>query len=249
MIEARSLGKTFGEKEAVRNLNLDVGEGEMFVLLGPNGAGKTTTLKLLTTLLKPTYGHASVAGFDVFESPDEVKRRIGYVPDTPALYERLTGREFLHFIADIRGTKERASIDRSLTLFEMDENADKLIETYSHGMKKKIALSAALLHQPQVLFLDEPTGGLDPYSARLMKDLLTRLCSQGVAVFMTTHIMEIAEQLCERVGILYEADLMACGTLEELRAEHGDLSLEDIFMKVTGADASLMEVDLWEKTE
>jgi len=244
-IELNRLRKSYGAVTALDGLDLRVEEGELFVLLGLNGAGKTTTLKILATLLRPTEGTASIEGHDVLREPETVKRIIGYVPDTPILYEKLSGREFLSFIADVRGVRERGRIGRFLDLFELTDVADALIETYSLGMRKKIALAAALLHRPRVLLLDEPAGGLDPQSARLMKDLLPELCSQGISVLMTTHVLETAERLCHRVGLLHRGKLIACGTVAQLKADHGESSLEDLFLKLTGVTRAALAEDLW----
>jgi len=236
-IETNQLTKKYGDLVAVSELNLQVDFGEIFVFLGANGAGKTTTIKMLTGLLFPSFGSANIAGFDVIKSPIEVKKIIGYLPDEPFLYNKLTGREFLEFIADIRGIqKKRDRIDKFLELFELEQFADELIEGYSLGMKKKIAIGSALLHDPKVLFLDEPTGGLDPKSAKTMKDLLIDIRQRGTTVFMTTHILEIAERMCDRVGIIDHGKLISVGTMDELRKEvqNGSGSLEDIFLELTG---------------
>ena len=237
MIETNQLTKKYGDLTAVSELDLQVDTGEIFVFLGSNGAGKTTTIKMLTGLLLPTSGSANIAGFDVTKSPVEVKKITGYLPDEPFLYNKLTGREFLQFIADMRGIKKnRDRIDKFLDLFELKDSADELIEGYSLGMKKKIAIGAALLHDPKVLFLDEPTGGLDPKSAKTMKDLLLDIRQRGTTVFMTTHILEIAERMCDRVGIIDHGKLIRVGTMDELRQEahSGSGSLEDIFLELTG---------------
>jgi ABC-2 type transport system ATP-binding protein len=237
MIEINKLNKKYGDLIAVSELDLKVESGEIFVFLGSNGAGKTTTIKMLTGLLLPTSGSAEIDGFDVVKSPIEVKKITGYLPDEPFLYNKLTGREFLQFIADMRGIqKKRDRIDKFLELFELKGSADELIEGYSLGMKKKIAIGAALLHDPKVLFLDEPTGGLDPKSAKTMKDLLLDIRQRGTTVFMTTHILEIAERMCDRVGIIDHGKLIRVGTMDELRqeAQNGSGSLEDIFLELTG---------------
>ncbi len=237
MIEIKDLTKKYGNLTAVSELNLRIDSGEIFVYLGANGAGKTTTIKMLSGLLHPTSGSAAVAGFDVIKSPIEVKKVIGYLPDEPFLYNKLSGREFLQFIADIRGVqKKKDRIDRFIELFELSSSADELIEGYSLGMKKKIAIGAAVMHDPKVLFLDEPTGGLDPKSAKTMKDLLVDMKQRGTAIFMTTHILEIAERMCDRVGIINEGKLIRVGSMDELRQEarSGSGSLEDIFLELTG---------------
>ena len=238
MLETSDLTKKYGDLVAVDNVSLCVESGELFVFLGPNGAGKTTTIKILTGLLRPTSGKASIAGIDVVESPIEVKKIMGYLPEDPFLYDKLTGREFLQFISDMHGIhKKQDRIERFLELFDLSSAADELIEVYSLGMKKKVAIGAALIHDPKVLFLDEPTGGLDPRSARTMKDLLQDLRSRGTTVFMTTHILEVAEKMCDRVGIINNGKLIKVGTIEELRSEALETaagSLEDIFLELTG---------------
>jgi ABC-2 type transport system ATP-binding protein len=236
MIETKSLTKKYSNLTAVSELNLQVNPGELFVFLGSNGAGKTTTIKMLTGLLQPTSGTATIAGLDVVNSPIEVKKVIGYLPDEPFLYTKLTGREYLQFIADIRGVqKKREKVDRFIDLFELSQSADELIEGYSLGMKKKVAIGAALIHDPKVLFLDEPTGGLDPRSAKTMKDILMDIRQRGSTVFMTTHILEIAERMCDRIGIINSGKLIRVGTMDELRKEaQSGSSLEDIFLELTG---------------
>jgi len=237
MIEVNALTKKYGNLVAVSELNLRINPGEIFVYLGANGAGKTTTIKMLTGLLHPTSGSATIAGFDVIKFPLEVKKAIGYLPDDPFLYNKLSGREFLQFIADIRGIqKKKDRVDKFIELFELSSSADELIEGYSLGMKKKIAIGAAVMHDPKVLFLDEPTGGLDPKSAKTMKDLLVDMKQRGTAIFMTTHILEIAERMCDRVGIINEGKLIRVGSMDELRqeAQSGSGSLEDIFLELTG---------------
>jgi ABC-2 type transport system ATP-binding protein len=242
-IAVQGLGKQFGRHWAVSDLGFTVEAGEIVGFLGPNGAGKTTTLRMLTGLLRPTTGTALVAGYDVVRQPIEVKRRIGYVPDGPFLYPKLTGREFLDFIADLYRVDRGAAPRRAqelLSLFDLEGAANDLIEGYSHGMRQKLALAATLLHEPRVLFLDEPISGLDPRAARVVKDLLLGLVAQGRTVFFSTHILEIAEHLCDRVGIIDRGRLVAIGSLEELRrqARTGAASLEEIFLQVTGGAES-----------
>ncbi len=239
IIQASGLTKRFGKLTAVRELTLEVGAGQVFGFLGPNGAGKTTTIRMLTGLVRPTRGSALVAGYDVSLEPREVKRRVGYLAETPYLYPKLSGREFLSFMAglyEVPAAVARQRASRLLSLFELAERADELVETYSHGMRQKLALAGAMLHEPPVLFLDEPTSGLDPRSARLVKDLLVALVERGHTVFLSTHVLEIAEQLCHRVGIIDRGQVVATGTLDELRqqAQRSAYSLEDIFLQLTG---------------
>ena len=241
-IATNGLTKVFGTQTAVDALDLHVGRGEIFGFLGPNGAGKSTTIRMLVGLLRPTSGSATVAGYDVVSAPIEAKTRIGYLAENPYAYEKLTGREFLAFIADMYRVDQAEAKERSshlLRLLGLDDDAEKLVEGYSRGMRQKLGLIAALLHEPQVLFLDEPTSGLDPRAARIVKDLLTELARRGRTVFLSTHVLEIAQHMCHRVGIISSGKLVAQGSLQELRAHRGaDASLEDIFMEVTGgADA------------
>nr|PZN67109.1 MAG: ABC transporter ATP-binding protein [Sphaerobacter thermophilus] len=242
-IRAVGLTKRYGDFTAVDRLDLVVQPGELFGFLGPNGSGKTTTIKMLTGLLEPNEGTAEVAGFDVWREPLAAKARFAYVPDEPNLFPKLTGREFLRFIGSVfrvpADVFERRSRDL-LTLFDLTDSIDDRIETYSHGMRQKLAICAALVHDPEVIFLDEPTVGLDPRSARTLKTLLRRVCDSGATVFLTTHILEIAQQMCDRVGIIQQGKLIALGTLEELRERggHAGASLEDIFLELTGGAES-----------
>ncbi|MFV9506800.1 MAG: ABC transporter ATP-binding protein [Oscillochloridaceae bacterium umkhey_bin13] len=243
VIEAVGLEKRYGKTVAVRGIDLAVYPGEIVGFLGPNGAGKTTTIKMLIGLLRPTVGVARIAGFDLQSQAPQAKALLGYVPDQPYLPEQLTAREYLQLIAGLYRLDPQAARLRGedwLARFGLTERADELLGAYSHGMRQKAALSGALLHQPRALFLDEPTVGLDPRSARLIKDLLRQVAAEGAAVFMSTHILEIAERMCDRVFIINRGQLIASGTLEQLRAG-GDASLEDIFLNLTGdsADAAI----------
>lgn len=239
MIRTEKLCKRFGALTAVDGLDLEVQPGELFGFLGPNGAGKTTTIRMLTGLLRPTAGRVFIGGYDVQREPVRAKAMLGYVPDEPVLYEKLTGREFLTFMADlyrVDGRRREKRISELLELFDLVDRADDLIQSYSRGMRQKIAVAGALVHDPRVLILDEPTVGLDPRSARVLKDILRALAARGVAVFMSTHVLEIAERMCTRVGIIDRGRLIACGTMGELRARAREASatLEDIFLKLTG---------------
>jgi ABC-2 type transport system ATP-binding protein len=242
MIQTSDLTRFYGTLAAVRDLNLSVEKGELFGFLGPNGAGKTTTIRMIIGLLRPTSGTVRVAGHDVSQEPMAVKRSVGYLPQTPLLYERLTGREFLRFIGGLYGISEKKIESRTKHLMELmalSDKADQLIESYSGGMRNKIGLCAALLHQPPVLVLDEPLTGLDPHSARQVKDLLRDMCRRGHTVFLSTHVLEIAERVCDRVGILDQGQLIAVGTMEDLRAQarsNGDTTLEDLFLELTGGE-------------
>jgi ABC-2 type transport system ATP-binding protein len=244
IIQANGLTKRFGKLVAVREVTLEVAAGQVFGFLGPNGAGKTTTIRMLTGLVRPTSGSALVAGYDVGLEPREVKRRVGYLAETPYLYPKLSGREFLAFMGglyEVQPGLTRQRAERLLSLFELSDKADELVDTYSHGMRQKLALAGTMLHDPPVLFLDEPTSGLDPRSARLVKDLLVALVERGHTIFLSTHVLEIAEQLCQRVGIIDHGQVVATGTLDELRqqAHSQAYSLEDVFLQLTGASEEL----------
>jgi ABC-2 type transport system ATP-binding protein len=238
LIETSGLCKRYGEKIAVDDVSLQVFSGEVFGFLGPNGAGKTTTIKMIVGLLQPTSGTVKVAGYDVRAQPLQAKSANGYVPDTPNLYPKLSGRELLRFVGDLYSMEHsqiERRVDELLKLFDLNEAGDDMIDSYSHGMQQKIALAAALMHAPRVLVLDEPTVGLDPKSARLIKDILRQMADRGAAVFLSTHILEIAERMCDRIGIINNGKLIAVGTMEELRAGgQGQASLEDIFLSLTG---------------
>ncbi len=238
LIEANRLTKKFGEKLAVDDASFKVQGGEIFGFLGPNGAGKTTTLKMLVGLLKPTSGTARIAGFDIQAQPLQAKASSGYVPDEPNLYAKLSARELLRFVGDLyqlEPAQVARRTDELLRLFDLTAAGDDMIESYSHGMQQKTSLAAALLHDPPVLILDEPTVGLDPKSARLIKDILRQIAERGAAIMLSTHILEIAERMCDRIAIINQGKLIAIGTLEELRTlGKGETSLEDIFLELTG---------------
>ena len=240
MLSTRLLTKRYGSLTAVEDLDLEVGAGELFGFLGPNGAGKTTTIKMLVGLLRPTSGSARVADIDILAEPEQAKARIGYVPDAATLYEKLSAREFLEFSGDLyhveRPLRDRR-IDTLLKLFDLESRGNDFLSGYSRGMRQKVSLAAALLHDPQVLFLDEPTVGLDPQSARQMKDILQDFCKEGKTVFMSTHILEIAERMCTRLAIINHGRLIAMGSLQELRHMVGQdgQSLEQIFLELTGS--------------
>lgn len=250
-IEADHLVKRFGDKIAVDDVNFSVNGGEIFGFLGPNGAGKTTTIKMIVGLLKPTTGTARIAGHDVQQDALLAKAASGYVPDEPNLYSKLSARELLRFVGDLYGLPDdlvKRRTEELLRLFDLTDAGDDLTDSYSHGMQQKTSLSAALLHDPRVLILDEPTVGLDPKSARLIKDILRQIADRGAAVMLSTHILEIAERMCDRIGIINKGRLVAVGTLEELRAMgtggSSTESLEDIFLSLTGGteDAEIAEV-------
>jgi ABC-2 type transport system ATP-binding protein len=238
VVDIRGLSKRYGDFDAVANLELQVPAGQLFALLGPNGAGKTTTIRMLMGILRPSAGSALIAGFDCFGDRVEVKRRVGYLPDEPVFYDYLRGREILRFVGEMHGL-DRAEIARvSGPLVERLGLADATEEyamNYSKGMKKKLALLCAMMHDPALLILDEPTNGLDPYATRTLIEIVKEKVAQGKTVFYSTHLLDQAEKLCHRVGIVYKGRLVASGTLEELRAKLSKGgSLEEIFFAVTG---------------
>ncbi|HYG58764.1 MAG TPA: ABC transporter ATP-binding protein [Symbiobacteriaceae bacterium] len=234
-----NLRRDYGAFTAVSALNLSVAPGEIFAFLGANGAGKTTTMKMMVGLLPPTTGRVVIGGSDVWKDPRQAKRAIGYVPDTPILHELLTAREFLWFMADLYGMDRedgRARAGELLELLGLSDAADKLIRDFSLGMKRKMAIANALLHRPRVLLLDEPTNGLDARAAREVKDLVARWAGEGVAVFLTTHILHTAEELAHRIGLIHKGRLICVGTKAELAALAGkpEANLEEIFLTLTG---------------
>lgn len=237
MIETVNLRKAYNQTLAVDSLNLVIPEGEFFCFLGPNGAGKTTTIKMLTGLLRPTSGIARVAGHDLQLEPVAAKRQIGYVPDRPYLYEKLTGREFMKFTGELFGIDRRRreeATERYFSLFRLLDVADQFIENYSHGMRQKLVLAAQLMHEPRALIVDEPMVGLDPQSARTIKQLLREQAAEGRAVFLSTHTLSVAEELADRIGVIHHGRLLFVGTISELRARlASDGNLEDLFLRLT----------------
>ena len=242
MIEVEHLVKRYGRITAVDDVSLSVEPGEVVALLGPNGAGKSTTIRAITGLMRPTSGRVSVAGYDVSTEPVAAKARFGYVPDRPYLYQKLTGRELLRFQARLyRVENSDAEAQRWLEFFSLTDFANELIETYSHGMRQKLTFIAALLHRPQVLVIDEPMVGLDPRAARQVKDLMRSNADDGRSVLLTTHSMEVAESVADRVLLLNRGRVAAAGTMEELRRMVGSQAadLEAIFLKLTEEKTSL----------
>jgi ABC-2 type transport system ATP-binding protein len=237
MIELDNVVKRYGTKPAVTGLSLRVEQGELFAFLGPNGAGKTTTIKMICGLLFPTEGTVRVGGYDIQAEGDRARQLLSYVPDTPFLYEKLTGREFLHFIGEMYGLPDdhlARRLAEVIDLFGLDAFVDDLTERYSHGMRQRTVFAAALLHEPRVLVVDEPTVGLDPRSIRLLKDVLRRLSAGGTTVFLSTHSLDIAQELAGRIGIVDRGRLIGCGSLEELRKQaDSNGSLEDVFLRLT----------------
>jgi len=234
-----NLSKSYDGLKALQNISLTVNKGEIFGFLGPNGAGKTTTMKCCAGLLRPNDGSISILGFDLAKQPASAKAMLGYVPDNPYLYEKLTGREMVAFVARLYGVSPKGlqdKIESYFRIFEMETECDRLIQGYSRGMRQKTALISAILHQPFLLLVDEPTANLDPKSARLTKDIFQTIKRQGRSVFLSTHVMEIAETLCDRIAIINDGKLLATGTMEQLRRQHEGNSLEDIFLGLTGGD-------------
>ncbi|MDY6842940.1 MAG: ABC transporter ATP-binding protein [Thermodesulfobacteriota bacterium] len=242
MIQLLNLSKKYGEFTAVDCVNLEISQGEIFGFLGPNGAGKTTTIRMTAGLLNPTSGRIILDNKDMVTSPIEAKRLIGLIPDRPFLYDKLSGIEFLRFIASLYGLKKEETekrIEKFFDIFELTGWEEELIESYSHGMRQKLIISSALIHQPKVIIVDEPMVGLDPKGARMVKEIFKELCMQsGVTVFMSTHTLEIAEEMCHRIAIIQGGKVIAIGTPEELRELAGCFNggLDSIFLKLTGGE-------------
>lgn len=237
MLEIKNLTKKFGEKVAVDNIDLSVKSGEIYGFLGPNGAGKTTTIKMIVGMLMPDGGSISVDGIDAIHDDVEAKRHIAYVPDSPEIYDIMTGRQYLNFIADVfelSDEERNKQIDRYAEVFEMQDNLDVMIAGYSHGMKQKIVIMGALIHSPKLLILDEPMVGLDAKSSFRLKEIMRSLADEGRTVFFSTHVMEVAENICDRIGIINRGKVIAVGTLDEIKAAAKDTgSLEKIFLELT----------------
>ena len=249
MIEIKSLTKRYGSFTAVDSLDLVVPKGELFGFLGPNGAGKTTTLRMIAGILRPTAGQVKIAGIDVSENPMAANALLGCLPDRPFIYEKLTGAEFLRFVAGIYGQHGETIEHRGrelLTLFDLDQWRDELVESYSHGMRQKLIISSAFIHKPDVIVVDEPMVGLDPKAARILKDLFSEYTRRGHTVMMSTHTLEVAESMCDRIGIIQGGKIRALGTMDDLRANssNGAEGLEQIFLKLTGENAAREFVDV-----
>ncbi len=239
MLELTGIVKRYGDFGAVNGLDLRVPRGEIFGFLGPNGAGKTTTIRMIAGVLEPTEGSIVIGGYDLETHPMQAKSRIGYIPDRPFLYEKLSGGEFLRFVSGIWGKDEPASEERAdglLEIFNLLEWKHELIETYSHGMRQKLLITSALIHQPELIVVDEPMVGLDPRSARILKDLFRVYVERGGTVFLSSHTLEIVEAVCDRIAIIREGVIIAKGTMDDLRqqVDSGGADLEEIFLKVTG---------------
>jgi ABC-2 type transport system ATP-binding protein len=237
MIDLVDVTKRYGPKVAVQDLTLHVPAGELFAFLGPNGAGKTTTIKMLCGLLFPSSGTVQVGGYDIIAQADQARALISYVPDQPFLYEKLSGREFLQFTADLYGMppdRARDKIAEVIDIFHLEDFVDDLTERYSHGMRQRTVFAAALVHEPKLLIADEPTVGLDPKSIRELKTLLRNLASQGMTIFLSTHTLDIAQELADRIGIIDHGRLIGCGTMTALRKQAArDGNLEDLFLAIT----------------
>jgi ABC-2 type transport system ATP-binding protein len=241
MIRLEGVSKHYGRFTAVHPLDLHVKRGEMFGFLGPNGAGKTTTIRIVAGVLRPSAGRVLIGGHDVARAPLLAKQQLGYIPDRPLVYEKLTGSEFLRFVSGLwgrDGSESKKRADDLLELFELTAWKDTLVESYSHGMRQKLLISSALVHAPDVIVVDEPMVGLDPKAARLIKDLLRKFTNAGGTVFLSTHTLEVAEALCDRIAILHAGRIRAMGTMAELRDEAaaGTAGLEEIFLKLTGSE-------------
>ena len=249
MIALTSLTKRYGSFTAVDGIDLRVPRGELFGFLGPNGAGKTTTLRMIAGILRPTAGRVEIAGIDVNTNPVAAKAKLGFIPDRPFIYEKLTGAEFLRFVAGLynqSGPQVEHRARELLALFDLEQWRDELVESYSHGMRQKLIISSAFVHRPDVIVVDEPMVGLDPKAAKILKDLFREYTRRGQTIMMSTHTLEVAEAMCDRIAIIQAGKIRACGTMDELRAsaEAGTRGLEEIFLKLTGENAAreLVEV-------
>jgi ABC-2 type transport system ATP-binding protein len=248
MIQLHNLTKKYGDFTAVNAIDLHVPVGGLFGFLGPNGAGKTTTLRMIAGILRPTSGTVTIGGHDIHREPLVAKAKLGFIPDRPFVYDKLTGGEFLRFVAALYGQDGDAverRVDELLELFELAPWKDELTESYSHGMRQKLIISSALVHKPDVIVVDEPMVGLDPRSARLLKDLFRQFVDRGGTVLVSTHTLEVAEAVCDRIAIIQAGHIIASGTLDELRhrTAEGQLSLEEVFLRLTGG-ATARELDL-----
>ncbi|UCG38792.1 MAG: ABC transporter ATP-binding protein [bacterium] len=238
MISIRGLKKSYGDFEAVRGLDLEIPAGQVFGFLGPNGAGKTTTIKIMAGLLTPTRGSVLVGGIDVTREPLRAKAVTGFIPDTPFLFDRLTGSEFLRFMGRLYGmpaARAAAKADQYLGFFDLTQWADHLIESYSHGMRKRLVMAGALMHGPQVVIVDEPMVGLDPRGAHKVRKLFRELAGKGITIFLTTHELSTAQAVCDRIGIIHHGKLIALGSVAELAeaARSPGSHLEEVFLKLT----------------
>ncbi len=238
MIELKDLNKKYGNLLAVNNLNLIVPKGEIFGFIGPNGAGKTTTINMIGGILAPTSGDVTICGINMEVHPEKAKSKIGFIPERPYLFEKLTGMEFLKFIADLYDVDEDLFFEKSqekLEMFSLFDWSDKLIESYSHGMKQRLVMAATLVHDPEVIIVDEPMVGLDPLAIKMVKNLFQRLAKEGVTIFMSTHTLKVADDICDRIGIIHKGSLIATGTAKDLKRDVDaiDADLEQIFIRLT----------------
>jgi ABC-2 type transport system ATP-binding protein len=238
MIELTGLTKKYTDLVAVNDLNIFVPKGEIFGFIGPNGAGKTTTINMMGGIITPTSGRVTICGIRMEEHPEKAKSKIGFIPDRPYLYEKLTAMEFLEFISDLYGVNENdfpARSQEQLEMFSLSEWSHELIESYSHGMKQRLVMAAALLHEPEVIIVDEPMVGLDPVAIKMVKELFLHLAAGGVTIFMSTHTLKVAEDICDRIGVIHKGLLVANGTPEDLRrlTDVGEADLEQVFMRLT----------------
>jgi len=236
MIEVEGLVKKFGSKVAVNGISFTVHDGEIYGLLGPNGSGKSTTMKILSGILRPTRGRVLVGGINVAKDPIRVKEIVGYVPETPVLYESLTPSELFNFVGGIRGIPKDKLEDRVnyfVRAFEIEEYLEQFIGTLSFGTQQKVSLITALLHDPKILVMDESMNGLDPKSARILRELLIEFKRQGKSIVFSTHVLPLAEMICDRVGVIYQGNIIAEGTIEELKSKAHEENLEDVFLKLT----------------
>jgi ABC-2 type transport system ATP-binding protein len=243
MIKLDQLTKDYGSFRAVDGISLHIPAGNLYGFLGPNGAGKTTTLRMIAGILRPTSGHVLVGGFDIHADPIRAKSKLGFIPDRPFVYDKLTGAEFLRFVAGLYGQEGQLvekRIDELLEIFELSTWKNELVESYSHGMRQKLIISSALIHRPELIVVDEPMVGLDPRGARLLKDLFRGFVEKGGTVLMSTHTLEIAEAMCDRMAIIQGGKIVAAGTMAELREQHqaGEMGLEDLFLRLTGGAAA-----------
>jgi ABC-2 type transport system ATP-binding protein len=238
IIEFSHIHKRYGDYTAIKKIDLAIGKGELFGFLGPNGAGKTTLIRILTGIIKPTEGSIFIQGHDLYKEPDKAKSKIGFVPDRPYLYEKLTPLEYFDFMSGLYNVDSKKALQKGeemLRLFSLWDRRDELIESFSHGMKQKVAMSAAILHDPDIFVVDEPTVGLDPRSVKLAKDFFRSLIAQGKTVFLTTHTLSVAQDLCDRIAIMRNGEIIALGSMSELqkKAQLPGNDLESVFLKIT----------------
>jgi ABC-2 type transport system ATP-binding protein len=249
MIQLRGLTKKFGSFTAVNQIDLAIPRGELFGFLGPNGAGKTTSLRMIAGILQPTAGTVTIGGIDINKDPVAAKSKLGFIPDRPFIYEKLTGSEFLRFVAGLyeqRGPEVEHRARELLALFDLENWRDELVESYSHGMRQKLIISSAFVHRPDVIVVDEPHVGLDPKSIKILREMLREYVNRGHTIMMSTHSLEVAEQMCDRIAIVVAGEIKVCGTMPELREAAKQKSLEEIFLGLTGERAARNLMDVLE---